>query len=74
MKPLVLWARWHDAKIQFHGRTPDEVWGELNYWKEERMVPFRFDLKEAILSTEDQQLKLDEAGVAITDQATPDPD
>ncbi len=74
MKPLVLWARWHDAKLRFHGRTPAEVWGELNYWKEERTAPFRFDLKESKLTTEEQTLLLDEAGVAIKDPASSDPD
>ena len=65
MKPLVLWARWHDAKLRLHGRTPAEVWGELDYWKEERLVPFRFDLKEAKLTAEDKVLLLDEAGVEV---------
>ncbi|MFK7802327.1 MAG: hypothetical protein AB8G95_11890 [Anaerolineae bacterium] len=65
MKPLVLWARWHDAKLRLHGRTPAEVWGELDYWKEERLVPFRFDLKESKLSAEDQVLHLDDAGVEV---------
>ena len=65
MKPLVLWARWHDAKIELHGRSPEEVWGVFNYWKEERKVPFRFALKERSLSTEDQTLTLDDAGVVV---------
>ena len=68
MKPLVLWARWHDAKLRLHGRTPNEVWGELDYWKEERQVPFKFDLKRAVLTFEDQALHLDEAGVVVSNQ------
>ncbi|MEM8858524.1 MAG: hypothetical protein AAGD96_09390 [Chloroflexota bacterium] len=67
MKPLVLWARWHDAKIRLHGRTPEKIWGEIDYPKEERQVPFHFDLKQAILSIESQSLKLDEAGIVISD-------
>ena len=65
MKPLVLWARWHDAKLRLHGRSPVEVWGELDYWKEERQVPFRFDLKEGKLSAEGKEIYLDDAGVAV---------
>ena len=67
MKPLVLWARWHDAKLRLHGRSPEEVWGELDFWKEERQVPFRFDLTQDTLTFDDQVLKIDEAGVAIKD-------
>ena len=72
MKPLVLWARWHDAKLRLHGRTPAEVWGELNYWKEGRQAEFRFDLKRSLLKTEALEIKLDEAGIEIgrtTDQS-----
>lgn len=65
MKPLVLWARWHEAKIELHGRSSEEVWGVLNYWKEARKAPFRFALKEGVLTTEDQRLTLDEAGVVV---------
>ena len=65
MKPLVLWARWHDAKLRLHGRTSEEIWGELDYWKEERTAPFRFALAKGILTTEDKELRLDEAGVVI---------
>ena len=65
MKPLVLWARWHDAKLKLHGRTPAEIWGELYYWKEERTAEFRFDLQQSILTTEDKSLTLDDAGVVI---------
>lgn len=66
MKPLVLWARWHDAKLRLHGRTPEEVWGELDFWKEDRQILFRFDLKQAVLTYEAHSLHLDEAGVEIT--------
>ncbi|MEM7802475.1 MAG: hypothetical protein AAF633_24995 [Chloroflexota bacterium] len=65
MKPLVLWARWHDAKIELHGRDSESVWGEFNYRKEERRAPFRFSLGESILETEGRSFKLDEAGIAI---------
>ena len=66
MKPLVLWARWHDAKLRLHGRTSAEVWGELDFWKEERQVPFRFDLAQAILAVENDLIHLDEAGVELS--------
>lgn len=65
MKPLVLWARWHDAKLRLHGRTPEEVWGELDFWKEERQFPFRFNLQKSVLTYDTHSLHLDEAGVEI---------
>lgn len=68
MKPLVLWARWHDAKIEFHGRTPEKVWGVFNYWKEERKVPFEYVMVEKKLETEGNRFTLDEAGVVISDK------
>ena len=71
MKPLVLWARWHDAKLRLHGRTPAEVWGELDFWKEERQVPFRFDLKQSILMAEERSIRIDEAGVEIKNAKGP---
>ena len=68
MKPLVLWARWHDAKLRLHGRSSEEVWGELDFWKEERQSAFKFKLDSSILTFEDKTLRLDDAGVAIKEQ------
>lgn len=65
MKPLVLWARWHDAKIELHGRDSEAVWGLFNYWKEERKESFRFILGEGLLETGGERLRLDEAGVVV---------
>ena len=71
MKPLVYWCRWHDARLRLHGRSPEAVWGELDFWKEDRQVPFRFDLTNGRLDIQDsktpRQITLDEMGVEQQD-------
>ncbi len=70
MKPLVLWCRWHDAKLRLHGRDSSSVWGELAF--PDRTERFTFDLKGWTLTLgegeESRQLQLDEMGVEM-DQA-----
>ena len=67
MKPLVLWCRWHDAKLRLRGRSPGAVWGELDFWKESRLVIFHFDLQTHTLTIgkepDHQTVQLDEMGI-----------
>jgi hypothetical protein len=42
MKPLVLWCRWHEAKLRLHGRSANEVWGELDF--SNRTARFRYQI------------------------------
>lgn len=67
MKPLVLWCRWHDAKLRLHGRDDSAVWGELAFSDETR--PFHFDLDNWQLTLgrgDDRELlQLDEMGVEV---------
>lgn len=69
MKPLVLWCRWHDAKLRLHGRDDSAVWGELVFPDETRS--FHFDLQAHLLTMgqgqESQHLKLDEMGVEVSE-------
>jgi hypothetical protein len=66
MKPLVLWCRWHDAKLRLQGRSERSVWGELSF--PDRAAPFHFDLATGRLTYGDagaqQAILLDEMGVA----------
>lgn len=65
MKPLVLWCRWHDARLRLHGRDEQAVWGELVF--ADRAVPFRYELQTRRLTTgRDEEatiVLLDEMGV-----------
>ncbi len=65
MKPLVLWCRWHDARLRLHGRDEQAVWGELSF--ADRDVPFRYELQTRRLTTgRDEEatiVLLDEMGV-----------
>lgn len=65
MKPLVLWCRWHDAKLRLHGRDQEAVWGELVFPGERE--PFHFDLQGHTLrigeGDDARHLALDEMGV-----------
>jgi len=67
MKPLVLWCRWHDAKLRLHGRSDEAVWGELVF--PERTEPFRYHLARQILTVDEgptqYTIHLDEMGVEI---------
>ncbi len=70
MKPLVLWCRWHEAKLRLHGRNADEVWGELVF--SNRATPFRYQLHARILTIDagaaQKSIPLDEMGVEIADR------
>ncbi len=70
MKPLVLWCRWHDAKLRLHGRDEDRVWGELAFAQDTK--PFHFNLRDQTLtigSQDDaQRLELDDMGVERRNQ------
>lgn len=65
MKPLVLWCRWHEARLRLHGRSDTEVWGELVF--AQKTEPFRFDLEAWVLTVGEgeaqERLQLDEMGV-----------
>ncbi|MFZ0545891.1 MAG: hypothetical protein WAM60_10665 [Candidatus Promineifilaceae bacterium] len=67
MKPLVLYCRWHDAKLRLFGRDDTAVWGELSF--NDRTEPFHFLLKEWLLTIGEgenaERIELDEMGVAV---------
>ena len=67
MKPLVLWCRWHDARLRLHGRSPEEVWGELAF--ADGTTPFRYHLSAQALTLDEDgtttTLHLDEQGVEV---------
>jgi hypothetical protein len=67
MKPLVYWCRWQEARLRLFGRSESAVWGELAF--KERTEPFRFELKEWILTIgegeETRTMTLDEMGVEV---------
>ncbi|NLF63236.1 MAG: hypothetical protein GX579_01405 [Chloroflexi bacterium] len=42
MKSLVLWCRWHDARLRLQGRDGEAVWGELAF--NDRTERFRYEL------------------------------
>ncbi|MCA9987972.1 MAG: hypothetical protein KDE59_26890 [Anaerolineales bacterium] len=69
MKPLVLWCRWHDAKLRLTGRDEESVWGELAFPEESQ--PFRFELAGAVLAVgqapDVRVMRLDEMGVELSD-------
>lgn len=71
MKSLVLWCRWHDARLRLYGRNETAVWGELVFPDESK--PFHFELATSRLiigeGHEKQHLKLDEMGVEVADDA-----
>lgn len=68
MKPLVLWCRWHDARLRIHGRSAEVVWGELAL--PGRVVPFHFRLPTAELTLREGEMartiRLDEMGVELS--------
>ncbi len=72
MKPLVYWCRWHDARLRLHGRSPEAVWGELDFWKENRRVPFHYDLAAGLLEFEEEpgprRIRLDEMGIELAEE------
>ena len=67
MKPLVLWCRWHDARLRLAGRDKEAVWGELAF--PENAEKFRFELATARLFIGEgearRELRLDEMGVEL---------
>ena len=67
MKSLVLWCRWHDARLRLHGRDEAAVWGELVFGDDKQS--FRFDLNTRQLVIEEEEgtrrLQLDEMGVEV---------
>jgi hypothetical protein len=67
MKPLVLWCRWHNARLRLRGRDDEAVWGELAY--AERTERFRYELATQRLTIGEgngqRELQLDEMGVAL---------
>lgn len=67
MKPLVLWCRWHGARLRLRGRDPEAVWGELAF--ADRMNRFRYELASQMLTIGNgeaaRQVRLDEMGVEL---------
>jgi hypothetical protein len=67
MKPLVLWCRWHDARLRLHGRSDEAVWGELRF--PDGAQPFHFDLEQWVLTVgagdAARRVQLDEMGVEL---------
>lgn len=65
MKPLVLWCRWHEARLRLRGRDAQAVWGELAF--PDRMERFRYELATQELTVGEgeaaRQVRLDEMGV-----------
>lgn len=70
MKALVLWCRWHEARLRLSGRDTDSVWGELAFSNESQ--PFHFHLPSRRLTIgqgeNSTQHNLDEMGVEQTAQ------
>jgi hypothetical protein len=74
MKPLVNYCRWRRARLRLHGRSEDEVWGQLVFraaGDEDEVKPFRYHLADAELIIEEdgneRHIRLDEVGVPIAD-------
>ena len=67
MKALVLWCRWHDARLRLHGRDENALWGELAF-PEERQ-PFRYNRRTRELvvgeGEDAREIHLDEMGVEV---------
>lgn len=65
MKPLVLWCRWHEARLRLRGRDEQAVWGELAF--SDRMERFRYELAVQQLTigegADARQVQLDDMGV-----------
>lgn len=65
MKSLVLWCRWHNARLRLHGRDDEAVWGELAL--ADRTEHFRYELDARRLTIGEgegrRELQLDEMGV-----------
>jgi hypothetical protein len=70
MKPLVLWCRWHDAKLRLRGRNDASVWGEIAFPDRTEKFTFELDAWKLTLGEgeESRELQLDEMGVEL-DQA-----
>lgn len=65
MKSLVLWCRWHEAKLRLRGRDGEAVWGELAF--PGRTERFRYELGVQQLTIGEGEgqraVRLDEMGV-----------
>jgi hypothetical protein len=65
MKPLVLWCRWHQARLRLRGRDEEAVWGELAF--ADRTERFRYELSAQHLTVGEgdgaRRVRLDEMGV-----------
>lgn len=65
MKPLVLWCRWHQARLRLRGRDERAVWGELAF--PNRIDRFHYELATRELTVGNgeaaRQVYLDEMGV-----------
>ncbi len=65
MKPLVLWCRWHNARLRLRGRDEEAVWGELAF--AEQTERFRYELATQALTIGEgegaRRVRLDELGV-----------
>lgn len=67
MKPLVLWCRWHGARLRLRGRDEQAVWGELAF--ADRTDRFHYELALQLLTIgtgeTSRQIRLDEMGVEL---------
>jgi hypothetical protein len=65
MKPLVLWCRWHNARLRLRGRDEQFVWGELAF--PDQAERFRYELAAQELTVGEgegaRRVQLDEMGV-----------
>jgi hypothetical protein len=68
MKPLVLYCRWHEAKLRLHGRDETAVWGELVFAEESRPFHFKLQSWELTIGTGPtaRHIQLDEMGVEVS--------
>lgn len=70
MRPLVLWCRWHEARLRLMGRDGERVWGELAFRDE--TLPFSFELRTARLTIGAgdgrRTVRLDEMGVEVDEE------
>jgi hypothetical protein len=65
MKPLVLWCRWHGARLRLQGRDDEAVWGELAFAGGTERFRYELGPRRLIIGEGEGQrkLQLDEMGV-----------
>ena len=70
MKPLVLWCRWHDARLRLRGRDEEFLWGELAFPEEKKPFRYNRNTQELTIGRGEgaRHVQLDEMGVELDDE------